>query len=150
MSFEQDIIPIFQQHCNNSTCHGSSTRSRADLYLGPRSAAPTADERANLVADLTTRPSVLGPTETLNVVAGDWTKSFLMLKVDGCQNDVGLECPGGTDANEDSVCQPAKNCGDGMPQLDVTDVSEDEAPYPLSADERNTIRRWIQQGAENN
>jgi hypothetical protein len=67
--------------------------------------------------------------------------SFLMLKVDGCQNCIGVkECasPGGTDC-----CTPQDSkteaCGDRMPQ----------GSQALVQAERDIIRKWIVQGALN-
>jgi len=151
VSFQNDVFPIFQQSCNDTACHGSTNNPAGELYLGPESATPSSAELANVVSALITTPSAIGPEGTLGVVAGDWQKSFLMLKVDGCQNDVGLDCSGDAKANQDSACDPPEPCGDGMPQLDQEDAdSLGTDPFPLGEDQRHTIRRWIHQGAQNN
>lgn len=144
VSFKADVFPIFQRTCNDNLCHGAPPARylMADLELGPADGADATDEElANIVADLTTKDSAVAPAGTKNVVPGDWQNSFLMLKVDGCQNDAGLACAGNTEAQEDSVCE--KSCGDGMPQIDTGKEGE----FPLSDADRTTIRRWIHQGA---
>lgn len=60
------------------------------------------------------------------VTAGDPRRSFLMRKLDGSQCALDAECVEGT-------------CGDSMPRR--------EELLPLA--ERDTIRRWIAQGAKN-
>jgi hypothetical protein len=68
------------------------------------------------------------------VAAADPAQSFMMLKMDGCQDAAGLSCtpqPGAVGTNA---------CGDSMPQ---------SSPI-LSRDERDLFRRWIAQGAQSN
>lgn len=139
VSFEADVMPIFQASCNDTLCHGDRTRARGDLWLGPEEGeTASAEDLDTIVSTLTGKGSELN-TDLKNVVPGDWENSFLMHKVDGCQNDLGLDCD---ESLLDSTAVCGESCGDGMPQ--------DEDLYALTEDERNTIRAWIAQGAENN
>jgi len=131
VSFAADVFPIFAVSCNEQLCHGSATGARADLYLGP--ATEASREQINGVhADLQ-RASLTAP-ELMLVAPGDPRHSFMMLKIDGCQNSLGLDCEA-----EPNLCRA--DCGDPMPPL-----PRDEYPS-LSNDQKDTIRRWIAQGA---
>ncbi len=68
------------------------------------------------------------------VTAGNPAQSFMMLKLDGCQDSAGLTCTPQPGAVSSSAC------GDPMPQ----------ASPILTSDERNLFRRWIAQGAQSN
>lgn len=138
VSFASDVMPIFQTSCNDGLCHGDRTRARADLWLGPEEGEVSADDLETIVDTLTGKTSELNG-DLRNVVPSDWESSFLMHKVDGCQNDLGLECDE-AELDTSAVCE--EPCGDGMPQ--------DDDLYPLTDAQRNTIRAWIAQGAENN
>ena len=61
------------------------------------------------------------------VKAGDARESYLMRKLDGSQCALNAQCTG-------------SDCGDPMPRNDTA----------LPVDTRDTIRRWIAQGANNN
>lgn len=144
VSFQADVLPIFQTRCSDSLCHGEQGKSAASLYLGPEPGGPalTTEETASIISYLTSAGSELAPDSQL-VVPGDWKTSFLMAKVDGCQNSGDFVCP--EPQQQLTVCTEDP-CGDGMPQMD----KDESMPFPLSADENLTIRRWIQQGAANN
>lgn len=131
VSFTEDVFPIFEKNCSDMLCHGSDEAPRADLYLGPAEDATSGDldeVYANLHRASTTAPSV----RVISV--GDPERSFLMNKVDGCQNSLGLTC----DA-EPNLCRA--DCGDPMPPLPRDTYS------PLAEMEKLTLRRWIAQGA---
>jgi hypothetical protein len=65
--------------------------------------------------------------QTMDLVKpGDPRESFLMRKLDGSQCVLDSQCTGGT-------------CGDSMPRQEET----------LPLEDRDTIRRWIAQGAKN-
>ena len=131
VSFAADVVPIFVRNCNDDLCHGFAEAPRANLYLGPE--APATSEQIQAVHAGLTRASRTAPAMML-VTPGAPQQSFLMLKVDGCQNSLGLTC----DAEPNS-CRA--DCGDPMPPL-PRDV------YPeLSQNEKLTLRRWIAQGA---
>lgn len=140
VSFRTDIFePIFQVSCNDATCHGHQTAARGKLWLGPPN-GEVADEMLQTIVDNMLTPSATAP-EMPNVVPGDPSRSFLMLKVDGCQDSAGLTCT----AQDGALCQTA--CGDSMPQFDDPGA---ELDFPLPAEQANKIRAWIAQGAQNN
>lgn len=140
VSFRADVFgPIFQTSCNDNTCHGHQTNARGGSWLGPPS-GDVSDEMLQAVIDGLLEPSATAPA-LANVVPGDPSQSFLMLKVDGCQDEAGLTCT----SQQGALC--GTDCGDSMPQLDDPEGGE---VFPLTADQRNKIRAWIAQGALNN
>ena len=164
ISFRKDIYEgYFRYSCGEgSGCHG--TQATGGLIFGKATAPLDDTEISELIATLKGKPAVAAPDE-LNVVAGDWSKSFLMKKLDGCQNDSGLRCD--SDAIELSTCGDKDSggfliplaCGDGMPaREDVPDDiggdnPENAMPFATSAAERlqvHKVREWIEQGALDN
>ncbi len=138
VQFRRDVLPIFERNCNSSICHGATMA--ADLYLGlAASEGPTPDDVATTVVTSLKAPSQTAAAVN-NVEPGNPENSFLMLKVDGCQNSVGLSCV--DVADKYNFCSD-NACGDSMPLVGEPD-------FPLSADDRNTIRAWIAQGALDN
>lgn len=137
VSFAADVFPLFRRSCGlSSVCHGSQSSSAAGLYLGPKqSDTTTVIDKAlyqQVIDAIAGVPSKTAPA--MNLVAPlDPAKSFLMLKVDGCQNDAGLTCKAQPKAKSGTPC------GDGMPQ----------GPSVLCAEDRDVVRRWIAQGAKN-
>jgi hypothetical protein len=100
-----------------------------------------------LVTYLTTSMSKVSPSTPL-VSPGNWQNSFMMMKLDGCQNQMGLDCtPEAVDSS--MVCEASEGvyapCGDGMPQSEGTATSP--TPYPLESAALTKFRAWIQQGA---
>ncbi len=141
VSFATDVLPIFQATCASIVCHGVKGASSADLWLGPPVGGTVTPADVTMIIDTLKLPSKTAPAMT-NVTPGDWQNSFTMLKLDGCQNTVGLQCEP-QDAR-DCLDNP---CGAAMPQLDDPDEGD---MYPLTVDERNKVRAWIAQGAQNN
>ena len=130
VSFELDVMPIFQRSCGISdVCHGNPNTTAKDRpYLGPKSGtAASADQRAEVILQNVGVDS----TKALGmkiVQPNNAQASFMMHKLD--QN---FECGG-------LVGCSGAQCGDPMP-----------LNGPILADaERDIIRRWIQQGAQNN
>lgn len=120
VSFKSDVLPILQQNCALSACHGSQLGTNNGVYLG----APAGTIDANRVwAAIVNAPSQEAPTQ-IYVVPSDPSKSFLQHKIDG---DV---C---------SIKQCTTNCGIVMPK--------DAAQLTIAS--RDVIRRWISQGAVN-
>jgi hypothetical protein len=120
VSFKSDVLPILQQNCALSACHGSQLGTNNGVYLG----APAGTIDANRVwAAIVNAPSQEAPSQTY-VVPSDPSKSFLQHKIDG---DV---C---------SINQCATGCGIAMPK--------DAAQLTIAS--RDVIRRWIAQGALN-
>ncbi len=140
VSFATDVFPIFQATCSGIVCHGVQGASSAGLWLGPKTGT-LSTELANTIIESLKVPSKTAPAMN-NVTPGNWQNSFTMLKIDGCQDSVGLVCE--PQDPRDCFDNP---CGAGMPQLDDPESGE---VYPLTVDQRNKIRAWIAQGAQNN
>jgi hypothetical protein len=122
VSFKTDVAAIFPGSCAFTSCHGSETGSnQANLYLG----SDTARVYTGLVGVMSTKyPSMA------RVKASDATNSYLMHKIDG-----------------DSCTLPSCNgdCANTMPADEPVDSAN-----LLAVDKRDTVRRWILQGAQNN
>lgn len=143
ISLRQDLLKphgLLRDSCGfGSTCHGDPERHEGDLYLGlggDDAGEGTLNEEqvalvyANLVdADSRAAPSIK------RVVRGEPQNSFLMMKIDGCFEPIRAECT--LPPSESDSHHP---CGDQMPQT---------GGYLCSAD-RDLIRAWIKQGANDN
>jgi hypothetical protein len=122
VSLRSDLLPIFAPSCAFSACHGGKpTDSNNGVYLG--SATGTTDAVAVRTALLATSKTIDMPY----VTPGDPAKSYLMHKMDGDQCTLATRCSGGS-------------CGAGMPS---------GGPL-LEVAKRDTVRRWIAQGAQDN
>lgn len=130
VSFRADLFPTLQRRCSDAFCHGQ----RVPPFLGPpRPAVPSEAEFEQILAALVDRPSLTAPAMAL-VTPGDPSRSFLILKVEGCQNASDLSCqplPGATSGQA---------CGDTMPQASRVVCDRDRA----------LLRAWVAQGARNN
>ncbi len=142
--FEEHVLPILQRACNASVCHDQS-KPKAGMFLGtclpgkcPYDTPLTADDRTTIIDK-----NLLVASKTLpdmqRVVPGDPEHSFIMYKIDGCLDPklFSTACdvqPGTVDEANPPVC------GDPMPR---------GSDY-LCSDERDLLRRWIAQGAQNN
>ena len=129
-TFRADVVPIFQTSCavGGATCHGDAGNTKpGQHYLGESLPAEmTEDQLAEVLSANLNKESVKGGSMRV-ISPGSPEKSFLMAKMDGlCQAD--LACTNG-------------DCGTIMPQTNTE---------PLAEDVRNTVRRWIAQGAEDN
>jgi len=131
VSFRQDLQAAIQENCADAPCHGKDPGAQADLYLGPT--IPAAVDTSSVLDRVVGVPSRTDPALLL-VAPGRPDESFLLLKVEGCQNALGLSCMAQMGSHSG---QP---CGDTMPQ----------GERPLCNDERRLLRRWIQQGAADN
>ena len=128
VSFQSDVLPIFEGSCGLSTsCHGSSTvTSDGRVFLGSDTVttdpATVHDGLVGIFSmDLPSMPYV---------TAGDPSKSFLMHKMDGDECLFASQC---------AASVAGGGCGVSMPQnLPLLDVAS-----------RDTVRRWIAQGAAN-
>ena len=133
VSLQNDVMPILARACNLSTsCHKGLAGGRGSLSMGPnRSALAQGVSAPDL---MTIHGAILAASVTAPSVArvapGDPANSFLMMKMDGCQDQV-APCMVQTGAMSNGVC------GDLMPQ----------GSSLLDCDERDVIRRWIAQGA---
>jgi hypothetical protein len=129
VSFAGEILPVFQQSCGiaGSTCHGSPTVVGRPFLDYPDGGADAAAVLSGIVG----QPSTENP-QMDNVKAGDPANSFLMHKLDGDQCTLASACAKGN--------SPYPDCGQSMPF---------SSPL-LDPSQRDTIRRWIAQGANNN
>lgn len=132
VSFKNDLVPALQRNCNDAPCHGSASGSGADLYLSEPAPA-VVDPRA-MLARLVGVPSKTAPTLHL-IEPGDPARSFLVAKVEGCQEKLSFSCMRQARASAGSG-----PCGDTMPQ----------GQRPLCNRERDLLRLWILAGAQDN
>jgi hypothetical protein len=139
VSFKSDVLPIFRNSCGLSdACHGNETGSGAQHFYGLANSKGdmTAAQIQEIFDQSVGKDSVDEPSMKV-IAAGAPGNSFLMYKLDGdpTNND-----PGAQVTCSKLSCASSKSCGEAMPQ----------GGPALSADERNTIRKWIAQGAMNN
>jgi hypothetical protein len=132
VAFAKDVLPTFQRSCGiaGATCHGATSVVKVDNrpYLGQFDGGTDA---AVVVNGLVGVASYENPSAVM-VTAGNPGASFLMHKLDGDQ------------------CTFAAQCAQGQSQY--TDCGQ-QMPYSSSALDqktRDTVRRWIAQGAQNN
>jgi hypothetical protein len=158
VSFKTDVVPIFAGSCAiSSACHTCATAGPGCTapgyfpFLGVSSAAGntpvTTAQIAAIIAATVGQPAQLqssaidgtmvGNPSMSIVEAGDPSKSFMTYKFDG----EFPAAPTNADVNCSTLaCTKTMNCGEAMPQ----------GGPAISEDDRNTIRRWIAQGAKNN
>jgi hypothetical protein len=115
-----------------ATCHGSSNNDASAtglIFLGEANGgAPSSAVLPNIVG----QASPEDPKMDI-IKAGDPGNSYLMHKLDGDQCVYSADCSG-------AVNVTFADCGAQMPDL---------GPY-LSQTQRDVIRRWIAQGAQDN
>lgn len=141
--FARDVLPIFHGSCGFSGCHGDSrpTAPLVFLYASSGDTTPVSTIGARVHSDIVNRKSVENPS--MNYVSpGDPTNSYLMRKLDGALTDIASQCPTGNAlyARYESTYSFANACGGAMP----------EGLMAIGAMGRDTIRRWIAQGALDN
>ena len=122
-SFELDVMPLFDQACNSSSCH-----SGAAAPEGLALTAVDAAERTALVGLLTSASAKRANMKL--VTAGDPANSFLLLKCEYDKDGI-AECA--------SDCS-ALGCGSPMPS----------GATMLTDSELDVLRRWIKDGAQDN
>jgi hypothetical protein len=137
VTFAADVLPIFRNSCGlSSACHGSQTNPSlpAQHFYGPpvSSPAPTAAQIAAIFAGSVGVKSIDNPD--MDVIDPSHPESsFMMYKIDtDPQNVAGVTC-------SKLTCASAGTCASGMPLTGTL----------LPAATRDTIRRWIAQGAMN-
>jgi len=132
VSFANDIQPTFNRSCGiaGATCHGAPSVVKVDMrpYLGNFDGGTDAQA---VVEGLVGVPSPEDPDFVI-VKAGDPANSFLMHKLDGDQCLFMAGCAKGQTQYTD--------CGQMMPYSSPA----------LDTKTRDTIRRWIAQGAKSN
>ena len=137
VTFAADVLPIFQNSCGLSmSCHGANPPTvPSQMFLGPAlPAMASSTDIAAIFAGTVSVKSVDDPDMDI-IDPGSPEDSFLMYKVDtDPANTNGVTCSTLTCSTSTST-----PCLSGMP-LDGTQ---------LSLTDRDTIRRWIAQGAKN-
>ena len=134
VSYAADVQPVFNQSCGiaGGTCHGDpniDAKTTGQVFLGLPDGGTSAGQ---VVALLVGQPSAEDPQMNL-VTAGDPAHSFLMHKLDYDQCLYAAAC----NATMNAVFA---NCGIGQPyNSGILDLAT-----------RDTIRRWIAQGAKDN
>jgi hypothetical protein len=138
VSFAKDVQPIFTTSCaiGGGACHGDPNNSgttNGQVFLG----LPDGGGTAQLLSGIVNHPSPEDPELEL-VKSGDPTDSYLMHKLDDDQCQYATAC--NATMNMLWSAPQANPCGASMP-----------LGFPLLAiSSRDTIRRWIAQGAQNN
>jgi hypothetical protein len=134
VSFARDVMPIFVESCaiGGASCHGDpSVVASARPLLGSLGGDAGTSIFQRVQSGLVGVRS--GEDLSMNLVtAGDPAHSFLMHKMDGDQCTLIPEC--------DRAGSYRPNCGVFMPY---------QAPSILDVVARDTVRRWIDQGAMN-
>ena len=135
VSFSTDVAPILHRSCSvgGASCHGDPS-SVAELrpFLGYPDLDAGTTSTAQVLAGIVGAKSREDLAMNL-VTAGDPAQSFLMHKLDDDQCTLIAQC------NAAGSLRP--NCGVFMPYQfpDILDVAT-----------RDTVRRWIAQGARDN
>ncbi len=132
-SFQNDVMPIFLNSCSFSGCHNVASDmgelGAPTVFLGSKTVP---SENSGVYADIVGVASTELPSMDY-VKAGDPENSFIMHKADGDQGCYEAMCP----ALPTDIGPP---CGNPMPYQQAT----------LDVTSRDTIRRWIAEGAMNN
>ncbi|MDC0742345.1 hypothetical protein [Polyangium mundeleinium] len=127
VAFTKDVLPIFRNSCGlgGAACHGAVSGQPGQPYLGPAN-GPTDPTPAEIDAIFAQNVGVAATKATgMKIVEPNSPEtSFLMHKMDGT-----LTCAA-------VVCDAA--CGGSMP------LTGDLLPQAS----RDTVRRWIAQGAK--
>lgn len=138
VTFKTDVLPIFRQSCGLSTsCHGDPNGGSlpGQHYYGPatKDPAPTAAQLQVIFDASVGKPSSGNPDMDV-IKASDPAHSFMMYKLDGDPLAAnGVTC-------ETLTCSKGKDgCLLAMPS----------GGPQLPQATRDTIRRWIAQGAKN-
>lgn len=148
VSFKTDIFDTFLRgSCSTLTCHGVAPAMAtelypgAGLYLGPppdNTMTPITPELVTSIVNGLKAASKTAPTMKI-VEPGNEAASFLIAKIHGCQNERGLAC---TQQSAGLIRCKSSACGDIMPPTDNI--------VQLTAEQKNTFRRWVAQGAQDN
>jgi hypothetical protein len=132
VSFAKDIQPTFERSCGiaGATCHGTPSVATVDMrpYLGNFDGGTDASAVIHGLVGVTSPED----PDLVIVKASDPGNSYLMHKLDGDQCLFMAGCAKGQTQYTD--------CGQMMPYSSPA----------LATDVRDTVRRWIAQGAQNN
>ena len=131
VSFGSDVVPIMNVSCGTggATCHGTpGVVALGRPFLGFVEGGTDAGQVISGIVGVNSQED---PSMNL-VTVSDPTQSFLMHKVDWDECTLASECAASK--------TPYTSCGLGMP------YGGDQLPQS----DRDTIGRWIAQGAQNN
>lgn len=129
VSFLVDVLPLFRRSCGlSAACHNQQDPF-GQPYLGPMLGEMVTPQNIDDILKGIVDVAALKEPGMAIVKTGDPEHSFLMHKIDGT-----LSC-------DALACAADQGCGTPMPQ---------GAKELLPLHERDTIRRWIAQGAKNN
>ncbi|WP_437722165.1 hypothetical protein [Sorangium sp. So ce861] len=127
VDFRAEVLPLLQRSCaTGAACHASKNGTSLQPYLGPTAGTPpdqVGDAELDALREQNVNADAGGALGMKRVAPGDPEHSFLMHKIDGT-----LAC---------EILTCSETCGLAMPPT----------LKPLSAGERDTIRRWIAHGA---
>jgi hypothetical protein len=128
VSFKTDVLPIFRNSCGLSGgCHGTNPGVMGQPYLGPQlSEGDATQAQIDAIIAANVDAAAVKAPEMKNIDPGSPETSFLMHKMDGTLSCATVKC--------DPIC------GATMPQ----------GSGPIPQAQRDTVRRWIAQGAKNN
>jgi hypothetical protein len=138
--FKADVLPIFRLSCGLSmACHGNPNPSVPGArFYGPSKSDPdpTAAEITMILSGIVGTSSVDEPDMDV-IKAGDPAHSFMMYKLDAANDPMNPD-PNSVNCSK-LTCSSMMTCLVAMPS----------GGPQLPAAERDTIRRWIAQGAMN-
>jgi hypothetical protein len=135
VSFKTDVLPLLRASCGlSASCHGSEAGPGGQHYYGASLSAGdlTADQIQKIFDQSVGVAAAANPAQKV-VDPSHPEASFLMYKLDG--DPAKSQKP----LCADLACSADDSCGTSMPQ---------GGPI-LPEDKRDTIRRWIAQGAKN-
>jgi hypothetical protein len=139
VSFNTDVIPVFEKSCTlSAVCHGQmGNAAEEDLYLGENMGTTNAATVYSMLVGVTSKED---PAMNL-VTAGSTDNSYLWHKVNGDQGNFAADCSKATMMCGD--CDTTTPCGGLMPYQGES-LATDSPQYLC------TIQSWILQGAMNN
>jgi hypothetical protein len=162
VSFVGDVMPIFVHSCAFSGCHinppidGGPPPGNLEFLFVQDHDASVAMYSPVVYDGLVNKPTIEDPMMNF-VTPGDPANSYLMRKMDFALCDLADKCAAGNPLfnkyNGPDQAYPAPNgCGVGMPP-DLYDDAGNMQPLTDMAGmptQRETVKRWIAQGAMNN
>src|SRR5262249_22088062 len=123
VSFRGDVLAIFRRSCGlSAACHQGPSSQTKRIYLGSSQITDNSDAAPGKAGLVGVASGGLPPMALVS--PGAPPESFLMHKLDGDQCVFDAQCAGG-------------DCLLPMPQ----------GSYPMATPDRDTIRRWVTQGA---
>ncbi|APR80700.1 Hypothetical protein A7982_06047 [Minicystis rosea] len=136
--FQADVLPILRLSCGlSSSCHGNPAGSGGQHFYGPKLSDPAPDAATvQAIFDQSVDKASVANPDMKIIAPGDPGKSFLLYKLDG---DPSKQSDKDEVTCASLTCAADKSCLSAMPLGGPS----------LPTDKRDTIRRWIAQGAKN-